>query len=300
MRSRPLDVYGLGQCCLDVLGTAPVFPQADAKCELAELALQGGGPTATALVALARWGASCAFAGVIGDDLFGTIIAEGLAAERIDTTGLLVREGFSSQFSLIVAGREQATRNVFWRRPTGSPPRPDEIDRARIREARVLHTDGLFIEAALAAAREARQSGTTVVVDAGSLREGMLELAGLSDCFLASEPFARTLVGNGGPREACRRLGALGPEVVGVTLGGRGYVALAGDREIEGAAYPVEAIDTTGCGDLFHAGFVHGLLQGWSVEACLDFGAWAASRVALRLGGRTGIPPADHWPGSGA
>jgi len=95
----------------------------------------------------------------------------------------------------------------------------------------------------------------------------------------------------------CHRVAALGPNVVGVTLGSRGYVAVANGREIERPAYPVEAVDTTGCGDIFHAGYTYGLLRGWSVDERLDFAAWAASRVALALGGRTAIPSPGEWPG---
>jgi sulfofructose kinase len=72
-------------------------------------------------------------------------------------------------------------------------------------------------------------------------------------------------------------------------------VALDRGRLIRRPAYPVAAVDTPGCGDVFHAGFIYGLLQGWTVDRSLDWGAWAASRVALKLGGRAGIPPLPVW-----
>jgi len=58
-------VFGLGQCCLDYIGKIPSYPPPDTKCEFSDLFIQGGGPVATAMVALARWGVSCAFAGVV-------------------------------------------------------------------------------------------------------------------------------------------------------------------------------------------------------------------------------------------
>jgi ribokinase len=254
------------------------------------MAIQGGGPVATALVALSRWGVSCTFAGVLGNDLFGNMIKESLDAEGIDTSGVLVRKGFDSQFAFICAEPGLSRRTIFWRRPTGPPPSPEEINYDIIRQAEVIHTDGLFAEAALAACRAAKEAGVPVVVDAGSLREGMLELAGLSDYYLASETFANSLVGKNKPQEACEKLAELGPRVVGVTLGPRGYVALLDGRIIERPAYQVEAVDTTGCGDVFHAGFTYGVVQGWDFEKSLDFGAWAAAMVSLKLGGREGIP----------
>ena len=52
-------------------GAFPAWPSLDSKCEFHGLVIQGGGPVATAVVALSRWGLSCHFAGVVGDDLSG-------------------------------------------------------------------------------------------------------------------------------------------------------------------------------------------------------------------------------------
>ncbi|MFC1516625.1 carbohydrate kinase family protein, partial [Thermodesulfobacteriota bacterium] len=156
---------------------------------------------------------------------------------------------------------------------------------------------GLFAEASIAACKAAREADTRVVVDAGSLRDGMLDIARLSDYFLASATFARDLMGEDRPLEACYKLAEMGPRVVGVTLGPEGYVALDRGKIIQRPAYPAASIDTTGCGDVFHAGFIYGLLQNWPVDKCLDFAAWAAARVSLELGGRAGIPLPSGYPG---
>ena len=285
------QVFGLGQCSLDYIGTVDAYPPPDVKCELLETAVQGGGPAATALAALSRWGVSCYLAGVIGDDVGGGLIEASLREEGVDTAGLVVRKGAASQFAFIAAEPGRGRRTIFWRRPTGPALRPGEIDLSLLRQARVLHADGLCLDAALFAAGEARRAGVPVVVDAGTLREGMLELAKLSDCFIVSESFARALAGGRDPLRACRMLAELGPSVAGATLGEAGYVALAEGKIIEKQAYQVKAVDTTGCGDVFHAGFIYGLLNGWDAEKSLDLGAWAAARVSLQLGGRAGIPP---------
>jgi sulfofructose kinase len=288
---RTFQIYGLGQCSLDYLGKVEGYPPPDVKCEFSDLTIEGGGPVATALVALSRWGISCTFSGVLGDDYFGELIRTSLDKEGVDTQGLLIRKGFASQFAFIVAEPGIARRTIFWRRPTGPPPTPGELNLKRIRTARIFHTDGLFPEASLAAATTARKAGVQVVVDAGTLREGMLELAQLSDCYIASAVFARALIGKDEPREACSRLAELGPRLVGVTLGSKGYIALESGKIISSIAYPVQAIDTTGCGDVFHAGFIYGLLRDWDSAKSFDFASWTAAQVSLRLGGRAGIPP---------
>jgi sulfofructose kinase len=294
-RDRNPEVYGLGQCSLDYIGMIKSYPPADSKCEFTGMVIQGGGPVATALAALSRWGIRCTFIGVIGDDPFGMQVRAGLEAEGIDLQGLLIRHGFESQCAFIAAEPGLGRRTIFWQRPTGPPLGPEELDFDLIRRAKVFHTDGLFPEASLAAAKAAREAGVQVVVDAGSLREGMLDLASWSGYFIASSTFARSLVGKDDPVLACREMAARCPGLVGVTLGKEGYVALDRGRLIRRPAYPVAAVDTTGCGDVFHAGFIYGLIKGWTVDRCLDWGAWAASRVSLKPGGRAGIPPLPGW-----
>lgn len=284
-----MDVFGLGQCSLDVIGRIPAWPLPDTKCEFHDMVIQGGGPAATALVALSRWGLSCHFAGVAGDDSFGRQIAGFLRDEGVDVSGLVERPAARSQFAF-VAAEPGGRRTLFWQRPTGRALAPSELRMDLLRACRVLHTDGLFIEASLAAAAEAKKAGLLVAVDAGTLREGMLDLARASDCFVVSEPFARALVGGDDPLGACRRILELGPRIAGVTLGARGYAAMFDGRTVVEPACAVEAVDTTGCGDVFHAGLTYGAVRGWETGRSFRLAAWAAAQVATRMGGRAGIP----------
>jgi ribokinase len=281
-------VFGLGQSALDYIGVIGTYPPPDVKCEFTNMTIQGGGVVATALVALNRWGLPCYFAGVVGDDAFGAAIADSLRVEGIDIGGLVVRAGCSSQFAFIVCEPGTGRRTIFWQRPTGRPLQPDEIDLGVLRKSRALHTDGLFTEASLFACRTAKEMDIPVIVDAGTLREGMLDIVPLSECFIASETFSQAIAEE--PREACRILSELGCRFVGVTLGAKGYIALVEGRFIQRPAYPVQAIDTTGCGDVFHAGVTYGIIHGWDAEKCLDLGAWAAAQVSTQMGGRKGIP----------
>ncbi|HXZ35588.1 MAG TPA: PfkB family carbohydrate kinase, partial [Thermodesulfobacteriota bacterium] len=241
-QTQGAQVFGIGQCSLDYIGKIEAYPPPDRKCEFVDMVIQSGGPVATALVALARWGISCAFAGVLGDDLFGRMIRESLEGEGIDTAGVMIRRGKGSQFAFIVAEPGLGRRTIFWRRPTGPPLSPEEIDLRRVEQARILHTDGRFVEASLACCKTARKAGVQVVTDADSFHEGLVELARWSDFFISSENFASAFLQKEDPREACQRIAELGPKVAGVTLGAKGYVALAEGRWIEKPAYPVEAV----------------------------------------------------------
>jgi len=292
------DVFGLGQCAWDYIGQIENYPPADTKCEVSALVMQGGGPVATALVAISRWGFSCSFCGVIGDDHLGQQIVNSLRDEQVNTDHMIIRPGTDSQYAFIAAEKNGGKRTIFWRRPTGKPAQPEELNLDLITKARVFYTDGLFPDASIAAARVAKEAGRIVVVDAGTLREGMLELATYCDYFVVSESFARAFIKKDDPHKACRELQNLGPEFVGVTRGEKGYLVLHQDEWIERPAYHVASIDTTGCGDLFHAGITLGILKGWNLYKTLDFSAWAAASVSTCLGGREGIPSEDgyeHW-----
>lgn len=243
---------------------------------------------ATALVALRRWGMDCCMAGVLGDDDFGQNILASLTSEGIETTGVQIRPSRLSQFAFIVSEPATARRTIFWQRPTGLPLQPEEIHLDTLLKSQALHTDGLFPEASLFACRKAKAAGIPVMVDAGTLRDGMLEIARVSDCFITSEVFSNAFAET--PMDTCRKLADMGVRLAGVTLGAKGYIALIDGHIIQKEAYPAKVIDTTGCGDVFHAGVTYGIVCGWDAEQALDLGAWAASRVCSQMGGRPGIP----------
>ncbi len=160
MIHKSIDVFGLGQCALDYIGIIEQFPKSDAKCEFHDLVIQGGGPVATALVALQRWGFRCAFCGVLGEDAFGDHILEDLKREQVDVSTVKIRPESSSQFAFSVAEPANGQRTIFWRRPTGSELQPDEIDLSLLRRSGVLLTDGIFPDATIETCKIARKAGS--------------------------------------------------------------------------------------------------------------------------------------------
>jgi len=280
---KTFDVFGLGQCVVDHLALVEEHPPSDEKREVLAWQRAGGGPVATALVALSRWKRACAIAGVVGDDADGETLLADFRAEGVDAGRMLVRPDSSSQAAFVAVERATGRRRIYWRRPTGAPPRLEEIDPP---PARLFLTDGLWADISVACARRA----TCTVVDAGTLREGTEALIPEADVFVASESFARAYMGGDDPEGCCRRLREAGVRIAGVTLGARGYVASFEDRTYRAPAHPAEVVDTTGCGDIFHAGLCEGLLADWPLERTFEFAAWAAAQAATALGGRAGIP----------
>jgi ribokinase len=284
-------VVGLGQCAYDILGRVAAYPAADVKAELGEILFQGGGPTATALVTLARLGIATAFFGRVGDDDFGVRIRSGLLAEGVDCVNLFTDAGRTSQFAFIAVEEGSGRRNIFWNRGGARPLSPSEIDPAPIRNCRVLHLDGLQQEASLAAARVAREAGVTTVLDGGTFRDGTSDLLPLIDHLVVSEKFALQAAGGEEPPLALEKLLSHGAQAVTVTVGGRGSHTLSRDgEEFHQPAFSAEVVDTTGCGDVFHGGYIYGLLQRWDLRRTVSFAAACAALKTRALGGRTAIP----------
>lgn len=287
-------VTGLGQCSLDYLSLVDVYPQVDTKKEVLEWHEQGGGPVATALVALSRLGVSCRFSGVTGDDEAGGKIRQSLADEGVDVTGLVKRGKSFSQLAFIAIEKGTAKRTIFWRRPSGNSLQPEELAEDFLLGSNFLLIDGLMMDASLAAVKKAREMHVPVMLDAGSAREGMFELAGLCDYVVASEVFAEGLGWELVPESLLREYALLGVKVLTITQGENGSITVSDDRIIRMPAFTVEAVDTTGAGDVFHAGYIYGLLQKWDLERVIRFASALAAVKCQQMGGRKGIPHLDE------
>jgi len=286
-----VQVIGLGQACVDCLGRLTAYPEEDGKVELNELHIQCGGPASTALVALSRLGIRTSFLGSISDDAWGIEIVEGLEEEKVDRSLLKITPGYTSQFAFIAITQDGGNRTIFWHRGSVPHLRASDVDLSRFPKAEILHMDGLMIGACQEAARQARERGLKVVLDAGTMREGSLELASMVDVLIGSEGFAEPQLGKGAPPEkVLEYLRRLGPREVVITRGTKGSMGLSGEEIIVQDAFTVEARDTTGAGDVYHGAYVYGLLKGWDMRGCMHFASAAAALKCREIGARKGIP----------
>jgi len=281
----------LGQACVDYVGRVPVYPVEDSKMELEGLFISCGGPAATALVTLARLGVPTSFLGSISDDPFGVQIADSLEEERVNISFLKITPGHSSQFAFIAVTMGEGKRTIFWNRSSAPELTPKEVSLDRFPGARILHLDGLMLDAGKEAAEQAKKRGMTVVMDAGTLREGTLGLLSQVDILIVSEPFADALVGAEAPRQrSLEGLRELGPRQVVITLGAKGSVGLDRNGFVRQHAFPVVSMDTTGAGDVYHGAYTYGLFQRWNMAECMAFASAAAALKCMNGGGWRGIP----------
>jgi sugar/nucleoside kinase (ribokinase family) len=291
-----LDVLGLGCVAVDDLLYVPAYPPADAKVQVRRRERQCGGLTGTALVAAARLGSRCAYAGILGDDDDSRFVKGTFRREGIDLSYVVLDPVARPIRSVIVVDESSLTRTIFYdlAGSTGAPP--DAPAPEVIRSARALLVDHYGIEGILRAAGIARQAGVPVVADLErSDRPGFAELLALVDHLIVSRDFAARLTGAADPPEAMARLWSAGRRVVVVTCGEEGcwYQGEGDAGPRHRPAFRVEAVDTTGCGDVFHGAYASALARGLGLAERVRFASAAAALKATRHGGQAGIPTQD-------
>ena len=246
---------------------------------------------ATAVLALARLGLRVGYAGAVGGDPEAEAALAPLCAAGVDVSGVKRVRGGRTRRALIRIDRATGEREVIPERDPGVALHADDVDAALVASARVLLVDAEDIPASLRAARLAHPQRGAVVLDADRVAPGVDALLAQVDFPIVSRAFAETY-GSGSVREGLRAVAQRARRLAVVTLGPEGSVARArdGEREVSTPAFAVEARDTTGAGDAFHAGFAFGLLEGLPLGAVLRVAHAVAALNCRGLGAQAGLP----------
>jgi len=294
------DVVGVGLNAIDYLVGLPRFPVPGEKLRMASFVKEGGGQVATALVALSRWGRRCMYVGNVGDDDHGRQSIRLLSHEGIDVSRVRTVPGAASQFAVILVERGTGERTILWDRDPKIRVTQEDLPLEEIRKARALLLDGHDVPSAIVAARAARDAGVPVVLDAEKVQEGTEDLLSLCGHIVAAGNFPGLLFPGLSPEDGAREiLRRFAPATSTVTLGCRGAFGCDGRGEVLAPAVRVNAADTTGAGDIFHAGFLHALLEGRPYREILSFANAAAGLSCRGMGGRAAIPPLDEIRAAG-
>lgn len=289
-QTEPLEVVVLGLNVVDVLVRLPERVRAGEKHEVRDLVIQGGAPAGNAACGLASLGWRVGFVARLGNNTLSDVARAELVRCGV-RTDLLIHDPAAAPAVAVVEITPAGERTVFYSLHDYRSLRVEDVPTETIRSARLLLVDGYETAATLAALEAAASSACQTVVDVeagdpATLRR-IIELAGHSILPLVA---ARTLTGETEPETALRTLSVWTRGQVTVTDGANGSWAVDADGSLlHQPAFPVEAVDTTGCGDAFHAAYASALLDGLELPHCLEFAAWFASRVALHLGGRTNL-----------
>ncbi|HEX3353111.1 MAG TPA: PfkB family carbohydrate kinase [Terriglobales bacterium] len=292
-QSSKVDLVGVGLNATDTLIHLRRYPALGSKVEFRSADILPGGQVATAVAACQQWGLRTRYVGKVGDDHAAAI--HRAEFERLGVEAhLLTARGCASQQAIILID-DAGERTVLWKRDNDLTLLPEELRREWITDARILHVDGHDTAAAVEAAGWARAAGIPVIADLDELYAGVEELLGKIDFLITSRDIPGRLVGDSDLRKSLPLVrDRYGCRLTAATLGQEGVLAWDGSRFHYSPAFQIQPLDTTGAGDIFHAGFIYGLLQGWDLPRQLEFACAAAALNCTAAGARGGIQPVEN------
>lgn len=290
------DVVGIGANSVDFVHLLPGYPQpfgSFAKMKIDRQEILCGGQTATAMCACAKLGLRARYAGVTGTDENGRRVRNELGRRGIDLTDVIIRDA-QNQFAVILVDQTNGDRIVLWDRDERLMMRERDIPVEAIAAARVLHVDDVDQAAAIRAAEVARDANVPTTSDIDRITERTQELIDAVTIPIFAEHVPMRVSGVNDREGALRALHRPHHHMLCVTLGENGAMALDGDGIHYAPAFQVEAVDTTGAGDVFRAGFIYAMLRRWPTDEILRFANAAAAVSCTRLGALGGIPSLEE------
>lgn len=273
----------------------PAFGQAERIVEQAQLSVGGSG--AIFACGAARLGLRVAFAGVVGDDLFGSFMRSELADHGVDTRGLVIDPHRPTGVTVVLSTIDD--RAMLTAPGTIGDLRGDLIDPDLLTAARHVHVSAFFLQRGLAQHlpdlfATVREAGATTSLDpnwdpSGEWDGGLMDLLSSVDVFLPNAMEAMRLARISDLDQALARLRMRAPLTV-VKAGADGAMAATTGEVIHIPGIPVRVVDTTGAGDSFDAGFLAGYLAGEPLERSLALGNACGAMSTRVTGGTEGQP----------
>jgi sugar/nucleoside kinase (ribokinase family) len=313
---RHLDVLAIGNALVDVLsqesdefvrehglerGAMTLVDEDRAEALYAAMGPAtevSGGTAANTAAGLAAFGASVGFVGRVRDDQLGEVFAHDIRAIGVEFGTEPASEGAPTGRCLIVVTPD-AERTMSTFLGAASQLAPEDIDPEAVAATDITYLEGYLFdqpeakEAFRQAARLAHDTGNRVALTLSDSfcverhRADFLDLIERQvDILFANEHEIRSLYEADHFDDALKHVRGH-CEIAALTRSEKGSVVVSGDDAHVVDAHPVaKVVDTTGAGDQYAAGFLHGLTRGRDLPTCGRLGALAAAEVISHLGAR--------------
>ncbi|WP_245697489.1 carbohydrate kinase family protein [Paenibacillus oryzae] len=291
------DAVVIGDANIDlvVVGCSEV-PSPGQEVYVDKMMMHVGGGAALFAISLAKLGVQVAFNGVLGNDSHGQYIRQRFAEYGIDTR--MIGTSDTEQTGISIAFNPDSDRSFITYAGTNAELRVEKLNLSEIAQGRHVHVTGYKgrrnHEQYVALAKGLKEKGLTLSCDVGWDESGewdksVFELMSYFDVFLMNETEALHYTRMDNVEESIKLMGSLARNIV-VKLGGEGAISMKEGILTRLPAYTVEAVDTTGAGDSFNAGYLYGFLQGLDAAECLRYGNACGAMSVSAFGGSTGTP----------
>jgi ribokinase len=290
------DVLVIGRSCLDYIAVINQFPAENQKVPLEFRLTEGGGQGGTASCCISRLGGSVAYAGKLGDDDEGRFCLQRLKDFGVATDFIEMVRGGKTPVAYVLVTAGSGHRTIIYE--------PNALPRIRIderlknivaaSEVVLLDPEVTYLGGQLKAAAGGK---IKLVYDCERWREGIENIMAAADYFIPSADFLESERLNFGDLPFKQKIMKLNDRVAGrliVTRGEKGAYYLMDGRLYQLAAPKVNAVDTIGAGDNFHAAFALALKKGLDLHQSVKLAVAVASLSCREFGGRNGIPEMEE------
>ena len=303
-----MDVACLGLMVCDILVkpiTREIFEKDSIRAEFVKMS--SGGDALNVAMILRALGVDAGIIGKVGNDGFGRFLLDAAAERGVDTRGVSVMDECGTSASVVMIHPDGERSFAYYGGATDTLNEND-VRFETIRGAKALFVGSAFGLTALDGEglarilRKARAEGIATVLDVtGNPDAGSMEILrpalACTDIFLPSYYEAKSMTGKDGAGEIARALMEAGVPLVVIKMGNDGCFICSKEERRHVPAFQVDAVDTTGAGDSFVAGFVTGYLHGWPLYKCGRFANACGALCVLEAGATTGVKGFDQAMG---
>jgi ribokinase len=292
-----LDVIGFGALNVDMLFKVDKIAGAEEESFIENYTEACGGSAANTTVALARLGCKVGFIGKVANDREGKLQIGCFKKEGVDISGIIeALKGKSG--SVLGFVDKKGARVLYINSGVNDTIEPREVKYDYVCQTNFLHLSSFVGEKPFRAQKKLLgnlPSDVKVSFDPGSV----YAQKGLA----ATEPLIRSsyvmmlnalelelLTSETEYPKGAAMLIDMGVKIVAVKLGSRGCYVTNGEERKTIQPFKVQAVDTTGAGDAFNAGFLYGLINDKTLAECGHLGNFVASRSVMKMGARDGLP----------
>jgi ribokinase len=291
------DVVGFGALNVDMLFKVERLATAEEESFIENYTEACGGSAANTIVGLARLGCKVGFIGKVANDREGQMQLDCFQTEGVDTGGIIETTKGRSGSVMGFVDRKGA-RALYINSGVNDLVELREIKYEYISQTKLLHLSSFVGEKSFRAQKKllsALPEGVEISFDPGSLyaQKGFAVIEPIlknSHVIMPNAIELEQLTGEEDYRKGADFMIAMGVKIVAVKLGNKGCYVTDGNEKLSVEPFKVKAIDTTGAGDAFDAGFLYGLIQNKSLYECGQLGNFVASRSVMAMGARAGLP----------
>lgn len=264
------------------------------------------GAPAIFIDAVARLGHRAGIIGAVGDDDFGKCIIERLQRDEVDLSSLKILKGYPTGVAFVTYFQDGG-RKFLYHIPYAAAGRisSEDVVPDYVEQASLLHLMGsslsvneIMRNACLKALRIAEERGMKVTFDPNlrpellspeEIRRTCFPVIEVSYAVMPSREEIQTLTGETDLDKAALRILKMGPRIVALKKGSKGSTIYTFEERIDVPPFQVKEVDPTGAGDVFDAGFVVGLLEGWDLKEVGRFANAVGAFATTRRGPMEGI-----------